>query len=212
MSSRKHFTPSEDEYIAEKWGNTICAKISHELQRSPDGVRKRARTLGLPMHRCKRWTEKEDNVLRNAQGKDQESVAKELQRSTAECSNRARVLGIKSWRWHKNGNAYLSKRGYKIIGFTRAGGGKASKAIFEHKAVVESMLERTLNKGECVHHINGDKMDNEPENLLVCRDAKHHRDIHCTLDKLLPDLMRSGIIVFDRNSESYQLAHKLVGS
>jgi hypothetical protein len=37
--------------------------------------------------------------------------------------------------------------------------------VFEHILVMETMLGRYLIKGENIHHINGIKSDNDPENL-----------------------------------------------
>ena len=41
----------------------------------------------------------------------------------------------------------------------------------------ERTIGRTLRKGECVHHVNGIKTDNRPENLQVVT-AQEHRQIH----------------------------------
>jgi len=50
--------------------------------------------------------------------------------------------------------------------------------VFEHVLVAEAKLGRFLNKGEVVHHLNGCKTDNRPENLRVMRQSDHLRKHH----------------------------------
>ena len=47
-----------------------------------------------------------------------------------------------------------------------------------HRIVAEQKIGRPLRKGEVVHHIDGNKHNNEPENLMVFRSQADHARWH----------------------------------
>lgn len=76
--------------------------------------------------------------------------------------------------------SFLS-RGYRYI--SQPGG----KAILEHRLVMEQVLGRPLEATEVVHHINGVKTDNRPENLEI-HGNRTHKMTHAELYRELRDL------------------------
>ncbi len=58
----------------------------------------------------------------------------------------------------------------KAVSFGRKVGG--------HVAVAERAIGKPLPTGAIVHHIDGDKLNNAPANLVVCQDRAYHNLIH----------------------------------
>ena len=56
----------------------------------------------------------------------------------------------------------------------------ANKAgfVYEHQIIAEDKLGRDLNTEEVVHHLDMDKMNNSPENLIVFKNNSEHISFH----------------------------------
>ena len=56
----------------------------------------------------------------------------------------------------------------------------ANKAgfVYEHQLVAEDKLGRNLNAEEVVHHLDMDKTNNSPENLIVFKNNSEHISFH----------------------------------
>lgn len=50
--------------------------------------------------------------------------------------------------------------------------------VYEHRLVAERMIGRALQPGEQIHHKDGNKQNNHPDNLQVMPSIHHHRVEH----------------------------------
>lgn len=74
--------------------------------------------------------------------------------------------------WTENATGWINSDGYRVVC-------KNGKDIFEHRLVMETILGRPLTKDEIVHHINGNRAQNHPENLQLMK-RNRHTSLHNT--------------------------------
>ena len=79
-------------------------------------------------------------------------------------------------RW--KGGRTLTSHGYVLVRQPVHPRAFSNGYVYEHIIVAEEALGRMLGHGEIVHHRNGDKADNRPENLEVLASIRHHRAQH----------------------------------
>jgi hypothetical protein len=119
------------------------------------------------------------------------------------------ITGENSARW--KGGEYISSDGYKMIkckGESHPSG--RTKYKKEHILILEKHLNREIktqqgNMGEQVHHIDGDKLNNDLNNLILCADTREHRLLHCQLEEIAFELVRRGVIIFNTKENKYKI-------
>ena len=73
------------------------------------------------------------------------------------------------------------------------GEGKSYSKLFgvhEHRAVAEQILGRPLRENEIVHHRDGNKRNNSPENLVVFSSQSEHAKHHMELKLFLQEIQK----------------------
>jgi len=114
-----------------------------------------------------------------------------------------------SKRW--KGGEYVSSDGYimvKIPGLFLKSGRQVYKR--KHILIYEEYIGRKLKTvkggaGEQIHHIDGDKQNNDISNLILCKNLSEHRLIHDSLEKIAFELYQKGIIKFNHTLKKYYL-------
>lgn len=81
-------------------------------------------------------------------------------------------------------------------------------AIREHIVVMENYLKRSLKKGEVIHHIDGDKTNNNIMNLDLCTVTEHNK-CHARSEAIIFELYKQGIVGYDRTTKQYFLCDKI---
>jgi hypothetical protein len=115
-------------------------------------------------------------------------------------------------RW--KGGEYISTDGYKMIKvedeYCESGRQKYKK---EHILIYEEFLGRELqterggkgNRGEQLHHVDGNKLNNLIDNLAYCSNPREHMLLHCQLEEIAFELVRSGLIQFNKENNKYYI-------
>lgn len=140
----------------------------HTTKHSEESVKKIKEALKL-------WKESEGYVdyieRQRERGRRSKTKFKKGHKSFTDGSNLKGLQAGKShWKW--NGGRYIAQ-GYFLIWMPEHPNSSKNGYIQEHRLIMEKKLGRYLTKSEIVHHINGNKLDNNVSNLLLLTRSEH---------------------------------------
>lgn len=73
---------------------------------------------------------------------------------------------------------------------------------YVHIEIMKRALNRPLWRNECVHHINGNSLDNSVENLIVVTTSRHGWLHRCNLQLIAGSLYKQGVLNFNNGTYS----------
>lgn len=105
----------------------------------------------------------------------------------------------------KVGNLYLNSSGYYevYVGSAFVKAKRKDKYRLLHRLVAEAKQGFPLDAHQLVHHIDGNKKNNHPDNLYISNSRAQHQDIHTQLEEISMKLVQAGIIQFDHKIGQY---------
>lgn len=183
--------------MAKRYGaGESAAYLAAEYGVSSTTVITAARSLGVTVASRGNKPLKVDDALRAQiqslwdQGHTQTYIAKQVgvHQSTISAlilSGRVRVgdrkMRLSKLDYDAEGGVTLNGEGYRLVHWRRVPSWlkpmcNASGYIPEHRAVMAQMLGRMLTQHETVHHIDGDKLNNNPANLQL-RQGRHGKGV-----------------------------------
>jgi hypothetical protein len=89
---------------------------------------------------------------------------------------------------------HVAKSGYRIVSK------QGNSHLYEHRVIAEEMIGRPLAPGEIVHHKDGKRSNNSPDNLVVMQSSEHDK---------IKDGVRARFHTSPDCEEAAQLLHSL---
>lgn len=81
-------------------------------------------------------------------------------------------------RWKATGDPLTTKIAARNEGKNYKPAYSFGRRTTEHVAVAEKILGKPLPPEAIVHHVNEDKRDNRPSNLVICPNKEYHNILH----------------------------------
>lgn len=157
-----------ENYFKENYLKKTKTQMAKELNLTYYQVERKLRKLNLRKYSSNKWTEEEIDILKQyypIQTSKEELLKLLPNHRWTSIQRQASKLGYtREWKY-----VYKSVQGYLINCKDR----NNKKEI--HRQVYEDYYKVKLTKNDIIHHIDGNKLNNDPKNLVCMTRAEHVR-------------------------------------
>jgi len=174
--TKREWTKEEDSFLVEHNYDMNTKELCNALNRTQYSIQKRTATFGL--HLFYGITPYQQEMILSNTHISFDNLAYELNMSKS---------GVQSVI-----KKFVERKERRILFMSDL---KPILKNNQYRRIMELHLGRRLIKGEVVHHINMDKSNNNISNLYLCNKSEHQKS-HGTLNKVVSNLMKRGIIKF----------------
>lgn len=201
------YTEEECQFLKNYCSVLSVRELAVILGRSYRSVREKIRFEGISLLEVKnqkrdKWTDEDIIFLKeNYIYLSTKKIAEKLNKTAYSVRGKKHDLGLENKMKIQRDNIIIKNRkthqGYYRIPAHNMG------TIPAHRKVYEDFYDVKLNKNEKIHHIDGNKSNNDIDNLFKCDSNRHHYLVHSQLQKVAYELIRKGVIKFDKNKGEY---------
>ncbi len=102
--------------------------------------------------------------------------------------------------------AKTKSKDYILDGYKMTWSDVLNKSVREHHKIWHKNMGKwpDSNKNEQIHHIDGDKLNNNFDNLVLCSVSEHTK-IHKSYENLVYKMIKNGIVEFDKVNNELNL-------
>ena len=201
---KRIFTEEQIKYVKRNYDSLSVREIGEEIGISEPQVRYILKEkIGVSLRKVgkksRAWSEEEIKILQNQELTDYEKAKKLPNRTDSAVRMQRRRLGFES-------KAVVFNRGFESGGYFHVR--KDGNYKRRNRVIAEKKIGRELKPEEVVHHINGIKTDDRPENLYVCSRGEHTA-IHYQTMEIINELLENEYIKFDEDEGKYKFCREL---